>query len=195
MLQQRIASSDGQAKTLRPTQLLRQATAADHAVVEAGFAPFMTDPRAHLTRFLAAQLIANRALAAHRAGPGLAAETAVLDDLIARLERDLGPAGATLPAPASGAAISADAVAYLVLGSRLGTELIKRHLAAHLIALPHAFRAAPSGTTWRAFGARIDAYDPGGRALNTLIRDARRGFSFFREAARLAGLSEIGRTP
>ena len=185
MLHQRIASPDGDASRRPHMSRLRDETSTAHASVEASFAPFMAEPARHLTRFLSAQLTAMRALAAHMSPTDQPQEAAILGDLVAALAAELGhPRGPVLPV---GLPLSADATAYLVLGSRLGTEVIKRHLATHDLPCPRAFSAPPPKAEWQSFRTRINALDADGAALDTLIHDAKRGFGFFRIAASLNG--------
>ncbi|MHA6324362.1 heme oxygenase-like domain-containing protein [Roseivivax sp. CAU 1753] len=167
--------------------LLRDETAAAHAEVEARYAAFMAAPAPHMRRFLTAQLIAFRALSAHDAGPARPGDAVLLSGVIADLTRDLG--GQDGPDLPLGAPLCTDAVAYLTLGSRLGTEVIKRHLTAHGLQHPRAFDAPPPKAAWLAFRQRIDAMDPQEPAFATLLRDARTGFGFFATAATLTGFA------
>ncbi|MHA7875579.1 heme oxygenase-like domain-containing protein [Roseivivax sp.] len=188
MPQDNVAPPQG-CRRINPSRALRSATGTAHDAVEAGFAPFMARPARHLTAFLRAQEAAFLALDAARAGPPLPEEAEVLAPMLAGLRADLAdhpPLALPVPAP-----ISPMATAYLTLGSRLGTEVIKRHLAAHGLPCPQAFRAAPPAEGWRAFRDRLAHWDPASPAFATLAEDARRGFALFSAAAQRAGLTPL----
>ncbi|SIT03933.1 hypothetical protein SAMN05421759_11188 [Roseivivax lentus] len=181
MIHQRIATPAGGASRAR----LREATQDAHRSVEECFAPFMAAPAPHLDRFMAAQLTALVALRAH-GGPGVVSEdAALLDALIDDLSADL--AGRVLPGLPQGRPLLPEAVSYLTLGSRLGTEVIKRRLTEARLAVPRAFAARPPSLAWQAFRTRIDGLEGDEVALSALIEDARRGFELFRAAAGLHG--------
>ncbi|QFS83644.1 hypothetical protein FIU97_12795 [Roseivivax sp. THAF40] len=192
MLYQRVAALHGAASRPSPISQLREATAAAHLSVEHVFADFMAAPGPYLTPFLAAQLTALTALRAHCARPAIEEDGEILDDLIQDLSNDLR--GKVIPVLPVGRALDPEAVSYLTLGSRLGTEVIRRHLVHTGIRVPSAFGAGPPSLAWQAFRARINALEGEPAALDTVIQDACRGFSLFRAAAYLHGFDRPERT-
>ncbi len=187
MLYQRIATPDGGAGRLPPISRLREATASAHHAVEDTFAAFMAAPAHHLTDFLAAQLCALTALRAQGPASATPEDDAILTALLADLSADLD--GRPVPDLPRGPALQPEAVSYLTLGSRLGTEIIKRHLDAAGLPIPRAFRAGPPRAAWHAFRTRIDAIGADEAALDRLIGDARLGFALFGAAGRLHGFA------
>jgi heme oxygenase len=104
--------------------------------------------------------------------------------LLARLDRDLPGPGPALPA-FQGAALDPLAVDYLVLGSRLGTEVLRRHLAdaAPALPMPAYFRAPPATAEWRALCQHLDQINPESDRAARILFDAGRGFGIFTAAA------------
>lgn len=105
-----------------------------------------------------------------------------LRDTLRALDEDLGPQepqGPGLDLPLHG-----DAVAYLLLGSQLGTAVLRR-------ALPEpperGFFALPGDRiAWRAFCLRLAAQPARCPQAQRVLRDAIRAFSIFEHEARVA---------
>ncbi|AHD08354.1 heme oxygenase-like domain-containing protein [Phaeobacter gallaeciensis] len=167
---------------------LRRATRPEHDTAELAFAPFHQRPLPHLAWFLACQHTALHALAdTCRLERGRA--TALLADLTAALRADCADNG---DRPA---AISADtlpqlhplAVDYLVLGSRMGNEVLRRRLseAAGQMALPAYFAPRDHLATWRATCTDLEQLPPKSALAQRIVADTRKGFDLFETAARL----------
>ncbi|MBT9386471.1 biliverdin-producing heme oxygenase [Pseudooceanicola sp. CBS1P-1] len=162
---------------------LRLATHSSHDQTETLFAPFQADMTGRLGWFLAAQRSGLGALA-----QGLPADdpARILPDRLCRiLDADLAALDqpwTPLPAP-----VSCDplAVRYIVLGSRLGTELLRRRLAQHLpdTRIPGYFAPADHGRAWSTLCAELDAIDPASEQALRLIDQACTAFDLFRRAA------------
>ncbi|WP_252737506.1 hypothetical protein [Citreicella sp. C3M06] len=158
--------------------LLRVQTKAAHDTAEAVFSRFINDPRAGLAWFLAAQHAAFAALQ-HGAQTG-----ALLSDLTARLESDLADLG-RVPVAVRGVDIDPLAVDYLVLGSRLGTEVLRRRLMAETppMPIPSYFLACAAPGLWRQHCACLDAIAPDSPRARHLTIDVIAGYELFRRAA------------
>lgn len=147
-----------------------------------------------MAQFLAAQLIAARALRRGRDGAPPPEEGMILPQMIAALEGDLGPAASGLPEIALPRPLDTLAVAYLVLGSRLGTEVLARRVSSLNRPLPEYFRQPVPGAAWRMFRDRLDAMASDDAQASRIAADAALGFEIFTAAARLAGLGGTGET-
>ncbi|SLN72108.1 hypothetical protein ROJ8625_03795 [Roseivivax jejudonensis] len=175
---------------------LRTETGTEHSRTEEAFAFFTADPAAHLSGFLAAQLVASRALAAARDGAPVAEEGRLLADLIEALSEDCADAGhAPLPDLAVPRRLDTLAVGYLALGARLGSAVLARQVTEAGLALPRAFTlTAPQGA-WRAFRQRLDTHSQDPVRAERVIADARAGFDLHRAAAaRVWTISESATT-
>ncbi|MHA6347370.1 heme oxygenase-like domain-containing protein [Roseivivax sp. CAU 1761] len=180
-----LAPRDRQARGTRGFRWrLKQDTDAAHAAAEAAVAPLVDGDTPDIPGFVAAQGAALKALQLCLAGAAEDAEGQYLRDLIAAHEADGHAFRHPVPAPRNAdVTLDADAVAYLVLGSRLGAQVLTRRLqgAGHdvpaSLALP-----APAGA-WPALCLRLDAIDPASARAGTILRDTRRGFEIFRAAA------------
>jgi len=161
---------------------LRRATQAAHAATEAAFAPLLSAADG-LDGFLRAQQAALATLHAARDGEAFPEEAGLLPVLLADLEADLAARGLE-PLPRDDAApMTSLAVAYLVFGSRLGSEVIRREQMQADRPLPRYLRARDHAAGWRAVCTRIDAIPPGSEAALRLVEDVARGFAYFRRAA------------
>lgn len=161
---------------------LRHATMPEHEAVEAAFAPLTADLAATLPVFLTAQRHAFRLLL-DACPPGAALiSDGTIKDLMDRLDRDLGPASQT---PAAPPRLEPLAVDYLVLGSRLGTEVLRRDMQTRApdVPLPAYFQAPPVSAEWRRLCAELDAVAPDGAEAARIEFDVRRGFGIFSSAA------------
>ncbi len=167
---------------------LRRDSRAEHARVDAAVGALDLGQAGDLGRFLAAHHAAFRAIAPAARGTS----RGLVADLAARLEADLTVLGrAALPA-APQMACDPVAVDYVVLGSRLGTAVLRRRWAAAAggrAAGAGRYLTAPGqGAAWRTFCA-AQASRPGtGPAAERIVGDVRRLFDLFdRALARAAG--------
>lgn len=165
--------------------VLRSEVAGDHLAVEGVFDPFVKFPQLMLNWYLAGQRSALAALACEGNDDGPGCGAAMLADLIARLDADLARMG-TRAVPID-AALPLDPLArsYLVVGSRLGTEMLRREIFTGWRSqdVPLYFRALPAGNAWRAVCAALDGVAPQSARAARIIDDSRRGFSIFARAA------------
>lgn len=188
-----------QAQTFR--HHLRRATRLEHDATEAVFQRFMADPAAHMSWFLSAQWAGLSALrdVAPSGGPsGTSAQQEqhqeyhrastplshpLLQDLCDRLREDCSALGLH---PVFMPALSLDPLAtdYIVLGSRLGTEVIRRHLVSdghHR--LPSYFDAPDATPLWRRHCLALNDVQPETPRAARICADAKRGFALFARAA------------
>ena len=161
--------------------LLRRETRGAHEATEALFAPFMTQPAAHLDMFLATHLLAFEAMRDARIGAELSEEAQCLPDMIARLRKDCDLRMLHLPEAPVLPPLPSAAVAYLVIGSRLGTEVIRRKLVAGGSdqPLPCYFAPQDTGPAWQALRARLTALRAASAAAIDICAVARTGFDAF----------------
>ncbi|UWR79596.1 hypothetical protein K4K97_13450 [Phaeobacter inhibens] len=167
---------------------LRRATRPEHDAAELAFAPFHQSPLPHLAWFLTCQHTALHALASTcclKSGRA----TALLADLTAALRADCADNGdhpATIPVDTL-PRLHPLAVDYLVLGSRMGNEVLRRRLseAAGQSALPAYFTPRDHLVAWRATCTDLDQLPPGRALARCIIADTRKGFGLFETAARL----------
>lgn len=169
--------------------VLRRSSRAAHDAAETRFAKFNDDPGLYLDWFLAAQRSGLAALQMAR-DPGVSCLSAVvLEDLIERLDFDLAVRGvqpvATLPDRGQGDPMQPLAVDYLVLGSRLGTEVLRRRLERQAPdgRMPTYFLAPASTDLWKRHCAHLDALDPDCAEAHFVMADVQQGFALFDKAA------------
>jgi hypothetical protein len=164
---------------------LRQQTQAQHVATEHGLARFTAAPIGHLPWFLATQRAGLWAVFCS-ADPAALICTPVLHDLIARLDADLAATGTTAHPAQPLRGLDPLAVDYLILGSRLGTEVLRRQIFADQppSALPAYFQLSPQPDLWRAHCAALDAIDPASARAAAVIADTNTAFSLFQQAAR-----------
>lgn len=163
---------------------LRQRTRAAHDASETLFARFTDAPADTLGWFLAAQRAAIAALQ-QGAAAGPQASQALTAALLARLDSDLDTLGRSARPIAIAAPIDPLAVDYLVLGSRLGTEVLRRRLMAcdPPMPLPSYFLTCPAPGLWRRHCAVLETIVPGSARAGQLTRDVIVGYGLFRDAA------------
>ncbi|WP_200809626.1 hypothetical protein [Aquimixticola soesokkakensis] len=164
---------------------LRRETAVQHAQTEDAFAPFMADPQPHLAWFLAAQRAGLVAVFDSREVASTPGCTALMAQLTDRLDADLAQLGARCVATPPDSGLDPLAVDYLVLGSRLGTEVMRRQLwPQDTGALPPSyFLGGDARDLWRAHCSALDAIAPQSPRAERVIFDSRRGFALFHRAA------------
>ena len=116
----------------------------------------------------------------------------LLAKLIACLDADLVAAHAPVRAVRPLAGLDPLAVDYLILGSRLGTEVLRRQLLGTLppAAIPAYFQLTPQPDLWRAHCAALDAIDPASARAARIVADTNAAFSLFLQAARLQDTPE-----
>ena len=146
----------------------------------------MAAPERHLSWFLATQyaalgaLLASRPVEAERMLSGL-----LLTELVGRLRFDLENRGVIAPA-ITGAKTPLDSVAidYLVLGSRLGTETMRRRLFAHhqREAIPQYFLIGTMPELWQRHCAELNSIDVGSDRATAVVQDTKAGFAIFAHA-------------
>ncbi|MFV1584725.1 MULTISPECIES: hypothetical protein [unclassified Phaeobacter] len=174
--------------------MLRRITRMEHDAAERAFAPFHESPLPHLAWFLSCQHTALYALSrtsggqTGRASPLLAALIDALRADCAAIGRQPAVIAADTPE------LHPTAVDYLVLGSRMGNEVLRRRLsdAAGPGELPDYFRPRDHLAPWRATCDDLDHLPPDGALAHRIVADTRKGFDLFQTAARL---TPFGTTP
>ncbi len=137
-----------------------------------------------LTWFLAAQRAGLAALCESCDAPELASR-GVIADLLLRLDADLARRGARHQGVAPAGPLDPLAVDYIVLGSRLGTEVMRRTLAGLLppSEMPAYFAAPDVRPLWKAHCAALGRVGTGSPRAAAVIADAELGFELFQLAA------------
>lgn len=140
-----------------------------------------------LARFLAGNHAALRALRVAR-GPFDGEAEALRDDLLPALSADLGTLGVS-PGPGPEAQSFDDRAAlYVLLGSRLGTQVLCRQWAEATdprVRAASAYFDRPFGAQdWKRFTAWLDDQPAEGPAADRAVRDAARLFDHFETALR-----------
>ena len=164
---------------------LRVKTRPEHDATECLFDPFLRDPMPKLGWYLAAQRAGLAALFTDQ-NPDDVLCGALVPDLIDRLDHDLHQMGWQCHPVETSGPIDPTACDYLVLGSRLGTEVIRRNIfgsGAHQT-VPSYFQAPFDTNLWRVHCATLDQIDPTTKRADHIIIDVRRGFEVFETAAR-----------
>ncbi|MEI4472629.1 hypothetical protein [Frigidibacter sp. MR17.24] len=168
---------------------LQRDTRAAHDRLDAALARIDLGSASGLAAFLQVQA---EGFAMLRAGlgdgagdPGLAPGLSdLLDEMTAALAADVGP----VARPAQVPPLSPDAVAYVTLGSRLGTRALAQRWAAG-VAGSRYFALPSRGAEWRDLVARLSARPATGPAADRVTADALTCFSLFDEAAERRGLA------
>ena len=170
-----------------PTSLrrrLRTDLADRHARLDAGFSRFDLTTRAGLTGFLAAHRAAFAAIdpapGGLTGGPLLARMIAALDTDLDRLGQGPGP---DLPVLRLRRPMAQD---YVLLGSRLGSQLLRRRWAAASdpdLRAAGAYLSLPAMTgDWQAFCTRTQALPGFGAVADETVCEAGRLFDLFLSA-------------
>ncbi|MBB3986836.1 heme oxygenase [Sagittula marina] len=172
---------------------LRLASRDAHDSAEAQFSRFQADPAREMNWFLAAQRSGLAALSLARSDASQGVCCLVLDDLIGRLDFDLEKRGVRADAVVSDHPLNVTAVDYLVLGSRLGTEVLRRGLAPQLThsEMPTYFLAPAAGALWQRHCRLLDAVDPNGREAARIKDDVIYGFELFDRAGKAQRSSRV----
>lgn len=160
---------------------LRRDLAARHERLDACFSRFDLTTRGGLSGFLGAH---RAAFAAIRPAPGGQTGQALLDRMIAAIDADLMRLGQP-PAPGLAPLQLTRPLAqdYVLLGSRLGSQLLRRRWAT---AQDPVLRAAgaylslpPMAGEWRAFCERTGSLPGTGAQADRVIEEAARLFDLF----------------
>ncbi|WP_208987496.1 heme oxygenase-like domain-containing protein [Roseibium marinum] len=108
-----------------------------------------------------------------------------MTDLIRRLDLDLLSSGKTAAEVAPAGPLEPLAVDYLVLGSRLGTEVLRLRLFSGYPSdkIPAYFRAPALPQLWSAHCTALDAIPPGSARADQILEDVKTGFALFGQAA------------
>jgi hypothetical protein len=165
---------------------LRVQTSEHHNNLEALFAPFMDDPETHMRWFISASYAGFLALALSRpAAPMLSRD--VLDEMLRLLRNDLQRFGGICVPLHHRAQLGADALDYIILGSRLGNEVIRRHVSAKApyMKMPAYLEQNSDSSLWKILCARLDAVGDDEVARHSIVKDAKQGFVLMYCAARL----------
>lgn len=115
------------------------------------------------------------------------ASQVALEDLIERLDFDLTTAGVRAVQVQSERPLHNLAIDYLVLGSRLGTEVLRRALARDMARedMPTYFLAPSTGALWQRHCRTLDDIPVDSSEAARIIEDVKHGFSLFEQAAAL----------
>ena len=163
--------------------MLRHDSRQAHDAAEESFRPFLESPERHLGWFLSTQ---GAALGALREGCGPAPGVlsgAVLSDLLKRLAADLAAMRRETASISPSRPLDPLDVDYLVLGSRLGSETMRRSFYGNGQATPAFFRAGPLPLLWRRHCDMLDAVEPGSDRGTRITDDTLAGFALFEQAA------------
>lgn len=170
-------------------QYLRNASHPAHDAAELTFAPFLADPQRELPWFLATQWSALRTLQVS-APQGSLLSAGILQDLLRRLDADLADLRIAPPSPEAARPLDPLAVDYLVLGSRHGTEVLRRRLFGSPDSPPARgyFTKDRDPGAWQALCAALDRVDPDSPRAARILFDTASGFDLFAKAAAAARL-------
>ena len=164
---------------------LRQSTSDNHARVDALFSTLDLTAPVPLGRFLAAHRAGFAAMrGAMRDAGGLVGGDMLLE-MISALDQDL----ACLSTPAPSLAIDPvgpDAIDHIVLGSRLGTAVLKRHWSTatdpRVRTASRYFSLPGQAPLWRAHTDRLTSCAATGPAAERLVTDTKRLYRLFERA-------------
>ncbi|WP_141102026.1 biliverdin-producing heme oxygenase [Oceanicola sp. 22II-s10i] len=153
----------------------------------------MTDPKGHMAAFLSTHLTAFSALARVSLGGLPSGTDEALAAAVSALRTDCAawgiPATDNMIAPRG---LDPLAVAYVVLGSGLGTEVIRRKLLAGGIDPLPSYFTNRSGGDWRDLCARLDAIDPESERAIRIVMDTDCCFDIFIRASAISATSTGG---
>lgn len=175
---------DTGARSLR--RRLRTETRPSHDRVDALFSSLDLTSRGGLGRFLIAQRRGFGALRGAMESDGLVSRSD-LDAMLTRLDQDLD----TLGNHAAGyidkvGHVLPDAADHIVLGSRLGTEVLRRRWSLAqdpgVLAASAYFSAPTDYTLWRRHTTYLDEMEPDGDHADRLVTDVLRLFEVFAAA-------------
>ena len=166
---------------------LRFATREAHDGAEHQFARFHANPASEMHWFLSTQRAGLAALDLARLDQQRGASQVALEDLIERLDFDLTTAGVRAVQVQAERPLHNLAIDYLVLGSRLGTEVLRRALARDMARedMPTYFLAPSTGALWQRHCRTLDDIPVDSSEAARIIEDVKHGFSLFEQAAAL----------
>ena len=174
---------DGQTTTLR--ERLRTETSANHARVDALFSTLDLTCGAALGKFLAAH---RAGFAAMRAAGPLMTETighTLLTEMIDALDADLARLRYHVP-ELSTQPVGSDAIDHIVLGSRLGTAVLRRQWSAatdpEARAASRYFSLPGQGAAWRAHTERLTSMPSDGPDADAMIKETKSLYDLFERA-------------
>lgn len=167
---------------------LKRVLAARHARLDTLFSSFDLTTRPGLTGFLAAH---RTAFAAIRPAPGGLTGPALLTRMIDAIDADLATLDAVAPPPLAPLQLTRpEAQDYVLLGSRLGSQLLRRRWAAATDpALQDAGRyltLPPLTGQWRRFCDGAEALGGSGTGSDAIIAEAGALFDLFVTAGHAA---------
>ncbi|MBV7409155.1 hypothetical protein [Maritimibacter sp. DP1N21-5] len=189
--------ANGAAETHEPgfRMMLRRASRQAHDRTEAIFADFLADPAAHVSAYLCAQRVGIAALVMARAEGFGPSHQGLYGQMIADLDADCARRGLNPPVLMHDLRLHPVAVDYILLGARLGTEVIRRRVAAAGVdPMPRHFRQMGSTEAWRMVCARLDRIAPTSPLAEAVTADVANGFDLFARAAHMT-LSDAARPP
>ncbi|SPF78172.1 hypothetical protein [Pseudoprimorskyibacter insulae] len=159
--------------------ILRTKTRHAHDKAELSFARFRADAKRNLGWFLASQ---RAGLGALRAS-GIGVSTDLRARLLIRLDADLIVHNRPLIPVRAAQELDPLAVDYIILGSRLGTEVLRRQVFQSGDAIPLYFQTGPEPQLWRTLCDDLALIDPGSARASAILRDTRTAFDIFEHAA------------
>ncbi|MEY8883365.1 biliverdin-producing heme oxygenase [Donghicola sp. XS_ASV15] len=167
-------------------QRLRDESRSAHEALDQSFLPFQKNPAEHLKPFLAAQMAGLTALStAVRTSPDR--ETlGLISEMLDRLEQDCRHYGLSVPVVRHKRELHPVALSYLVIGSRLGTEVLRRKLMeSELDHVPLYFAPQEYKAIWRELCLRLGAMPAIGAEAEDICTSVIAGFELFQEAETL----------
>lgn len=165
---------------------LRTESFASHEALDHSFAPFQSDPAAHLRPFLAAQMAGLTALSSSARLPHHADVLPLLSEMLDRLEQDCRHLTISVPVVRCSKRLHPLAVAYLVIGSRLGTEVLRRKLVTSGVqSVPLYFAPQDYKLAWQGLCAELTSLPAIGEVADDVCDGVIAGFDLFHSAARL----------
>lgn len=164
-------------------QRLRAETNAVHEELDNLFLPFQNAPLDHLGPFLAAQMAGLTALSSAARVPHDPDTLIILSQTLDRLEQDCRHYALAVPVLRHTRQLHPLAVAYLVIGSRLGTEVLRRNLVQQgLERMPLYFAPQDYKHAWQDLCARLQAMTGNGPEADDICTSVIAGFQLFHDA-------------
>ncbi|WP_188790380.1 hypothetical protein [Salipiger pallidus] len=166
---------------------LRHATHGEHDAAEQSFAAFLASPERHLRSFLATQRSALAALRDACSAPDALKSSGLLNRLLDDLDGDLADLGHAHTAVHAGGALDPVAVDYLVIGSRLGAETMRRTLFKNVSVcdIPTFFAEGHAPELWRGLCLELNKIEHPSRRSERIVQDTADGYALFARAAEL----------
>ncbi len=162
---------------------LRVETHAAHEALDHLFTPFQKAPLEHLGPFLAAQMAGLTALSSAAQVPHDPDTLILLSETLDRLEQDCRHYALTVPVLRHPRKLHPLAVAYLVIGSRLGTEVLRRKLLQQgMTRMPLYFAPQDYKNAWQGLCARLQAMSGNDPQADDICRSVIAGFQLFQDA-------------